>query len=333
MSMIRLYTFLIFVAIATVILYVFFVMPQPDYVGKTSLLITPQTQLIASDTDSVMNNIVFMTQSVLSGSDVIKEGDAKVSVARLSGTSIVQFIVRAESAVSVGNVKNIVIKEALAEVSKYYDINTDFTIKVVEKEVAHKTTLSTFALYVVMVVVAIGLIAGLFALFYVIDLFRMKNEYDENIDGKKIFADYYSDKILHNHENDNNGSEGIIVMNNDDNKDGDTGEIEKKKNIIKKDEDDADSEAAAVDKVVANPKHETVSDEAIIEKPTFIATSGAPEGLPTTPGNLPVVDMNDFGPGENASSDGADIQNAEDLVEPTEEELKARLNELLDGKL
>jgi len=331
MSMIRLYTFLIFVAIATVILYVFFVGLQPDYVGKTSLLMIPQTELIASDTDNVTNNIVFMSQSSLEHNISIEENDAKVEVMKLPGTSIIQFVVYAQSANDVQLIKNNVIRGALVEVSKYYDINTDFSMRVVKKETAQRTMASIIVPYFVIGLVIVGLIAGIFALFYLIDLLRMKSEYDANIDGRKIFADYHSDEITDDDEQDGIIFEDEIVA--DDKTESDIADIEDVEETILKDNDEVEKEILAIEKDIdKTTEAKSADNDTVIEKSTFKTTAPTPEGLSTTPGNLPVVDVSAFGLGNDVSPQ-SDEQSTDKSTEPTEEELKARLNELLDGKL
>ncbi len=319
MSMIRLYTFLIFVAIATVILYVFFVMPQPNYISKTSLLIIPQTEIVASNTDNVIDNIVFISQSALDDNEVVKDDATRTSVVRLSETSIIQFVVRTKSPIGMGAAEDTVIKEALTEISKYYDLNVDFTIKVVKKEAIHNTVFATFALYVVLAFVAVGLIAGVLALFYMIDLFQIKSEYNENINGEKIFAGYHSDKELHEQESGDTMDEDVLIVNDD---------IDTEEDNI----NSANNDIRITDDVDINLESE-VKDE-IVEKATLATKSEMPEVVPTTPGNLPVVDVSDFGfdSSTTVSSEDVDIQ-GEESAEPTEEELKARLNELLGGKL
>jgi len=317
-TMIRLYTFLIFVAIIVVILHVFFVVPQPNYIGKTALLITPQTELIASDTSNITNNVVFVMQSALDNSDVVKNSIAKVNVVRLPGTSVVQFITEAKSISSVKTIENSAIKEALGEVSKHYDINKDFTMSVMRKNAIQKTSIATIAPYVVMVFVVIGLIAGLLALFYTIDLFRMKAKYDENIDGEKIFADYHLDRELEEEPQD--------VVDDEKNKNNDDGDI------ARVNESDLDNEN--INEIFKEIKSEKIDKVDVVkEMSASMVTSGIPEGLATTPGNLPVVDTSDFGVGESVASKKTEVQETEELAEPTEAELKARLNELLDGKL
>ena len=80
------------------------------------------------------------------------------------------------------------------------------------------------------------------------------------------------------------------------------------------------------------PEFEEKNEKDIVEKPTLTTKSEMPEVLPTTPGNLPVVDVSDFGLDDTENSEEMNTQE-EELAEPTEEELKARLNELLGGKL
>ncbi len=314
--MIRLYTFLIFVAITAVILYVFFVMPQPNYVSKTSLLIIPKTEIVASNIDNVIDNLAFVAQNSLNNKEVFENDVVKIDVARLSNTSIIQFTTRTKFPTNIGNIENTVIKEAFIEISKYYDLNDDFAIKIVKREGMHKAKFSIVALYSVIVIAIIGLIAGILALFYMIDILKMRSEYNENINAKKIFADYKSDKQLYNTIDED---EVTIDNNRNIQKVSDDIEIIKDK-IDKNNNINVDSESE-------------VENEKNIEKETTLTTgSEMPEVLPTTPGNLPVVDVSDFGFKDDASSEKL-IQEEKEMTEPTEEELKARLNELLNGKL
>jgi len=237
--------------------------------------------------------------------------------------------VYANSVEDVQLIENSVIKESLKGVSKYYTINTDFTMKVVDRKVAEKTMLSYIATYLVITFVAIGLVAGIFALVYMLGILRLQDEYDENINGKKIFANYHSDNKHLQHENKQNE----IVANEDDVDN--IIEIEKKYEDTIKTESaiEIDEDILVDDVATVNEQNEFIDEyETDTQKTSSTITSSVPEGLPTTPSNLPVIDLGDFGFNDEIKSEES-TQETNETAEPTEEELKARLNELLDGKL
>ncbi len=324
MSKIQLYTFLIFIAITAVVLYVFFIVPQPNYESKISLLLIPKAEFIASDMSSITNNVVFITQNILNDGNLIND-TAKVKVVQLQGTSIIQFIIQADSINNVNKIENIAIKNSLIKISKYYNINSDLSIKIIKKEPVHKTAFSSFASYFVIFFAIVGLIAGLFALFYIIDLLQMKNRYDESIDGKKIFANYNSDHALYNDNHIEN--ENIII---DDEYDSN---FKNKENIVKVD-NNTNNKVKIADEIIDSESNAINSDKSVVEKSPVEMISKVPEGLPTTPNNLPVVDVSDFGlGGKDENINEINTKESEEIAEPTEEELKARLNELLGGKL
>jgi len=315
--MIRLYTFLIFVAMSTVLLYVFFIMPQSYFVGKTSLLIIPKTIVIASNADNIVNDIVFIANESIKHNADVQSYVMSVDVNRLKSHDIVQIVVQSESKNGITSIEKSVLKSVITDIEKYYTINTDFAIKIAQSQVIQKDMLVQVASYVVMIVVVIGVIAGVLALFYMIDLMKSRGEYDDNISGEKIFAGYNVDKhtigskvkdIDYEIEQISNDNHAVIQSDDED--------ISTKEEFVQ-------SEQREKDDVVVESQVNEVS----------LTDISAPDGLSTTPGNLPIIDTNDFGFGSVEKTTIDNENTSSDDGEPTEEELKARLNELLNGKL
>ncbi len=326
-GMIRLYTFLIFVAIFTIILYSIFVMPNPDFVGKTDLLIVPENLTSATNIDNTVNDMVFVSSAEMSNNTQLGKYNVDVKITKIPEHDIINISIFANSQKDIQSIEETVILSVVESIKKHYSVNEDFTIKIIQKSDIVKTDVAIFAPYILMITVAVGLIAGVLTLFYMIDMLREKSEYDENIDGEKIFAQYKNQK---------------------------TQELDSdiKDEDIKSDNDEFVEESFVKDELVDEyvdenknnenlPKNQITTKEVVEKKSNTVTTatmpsSPIPEGLPTTPGNLPVVDVSDFGiTTENNTTDS--IPTEEDCeagkTEPTEEELKARLNELLSGKL
>ncbi len=323
MSMIRLYTFLIFVAIIAVVLYGVFVMPKSDYVGKRDLLIIPNNVTIASNANNIINDLVFIAENAVVGNIDIEKYNAQVEIERLADADIIHIIVYADSTGDVLIVEDSILKSIILDFEKYYDINTDFSIKILNNKELSKTVISGVVSYILMIIIAIGTIAGVFALFYMINLVREKKTHDENIDGKKIFAQYNSDKELMSEELIDESDESVIEV-------GDA-DISTQEDI---DEFSIEPEIEAITENHEEVINDVSGDYVKLEN-TPLKESLVPEGLPTTPGNLPIADIGEFGGAKSILIENSeDIKNTDNNdTEPTEEELKARLNELLNGKL
>ncbi len=323
--MIRLYTFLIFVAIIAVVLYGVFVMPKSDYVGKRDLLIIPNNVTIASNANNIINDLVFIAEGASAGNTDIEKYNAQVEIDRLADADIIHIIVYADSTRNVLIVEDSILKSVILDFEKYYDINTDFSIKILDNNELSKTVTSGVISYVLMIIIAIGAIAGVFALFHMINLVREKKTYDENIDGEKIFSQYNSDKELMNEELIDEFDESVIEVDNAD--------ISVQENI-----DEFVTEPEMEKEEMIENHEEAINDvssDYVKLEDTPFKDALVPEGLPTTPGNLPIADIGDFGGAKSTlAEDSKDIKNTDNNdTEPTEEELKARLNELLNGKL
>ncbi len=325
--MIRLYTLLIFVAIATVLLYVFFVMPRPEFVGKTSLLVVAENATSAINLDHTINDIVYISQDVAQHNIEVQKYDADVKISRVKDHNIIEVDVFANSIEDVDATEYSVMKDITKYIKKQYSLDKDLSITVVVKDGVRQTDLARVAPYIVMIVIAVGVIAGVLALFYLFDTKQhSKDEYDENIDGEKIFA-HYNTQTFDDAESD------VIEKVDTDNV---VGEIEIEENTDSYEDekfDDLDEEKIIEQEV--KELSELVTKELEDEEKEKVINNintASPDGLQTTPGNLPVINMDELGFG-SAVVDDASLEMEQDDVEPTEEELKARLNELLSGKL
>ncbi len=326
--MIRLYTSLIIIAIITVLVYVFFILPQPDYTRTLTLMVIPQKTHIAAYADTALNDIVFIAQNVADGNETRITRDAEVKIDREKDHNLFTIKTKAHSPKDVRAVERHVVKNIYTQLNRYYVLGSDMRIQSVSTTDIYKTPLVVAAPYVVMVVVAIGLIAGVFALFHTMEKPPKLQITKQDIDGKRIFERYRM--------------ESRVPM---------TGEIspsfERKEEIVEEKRESVEKEEInneeenITEKKAQKTKNEknVIKDDAQKEKDlaqivsTTAKSATVPSNLPTTPGNLPVVDISDFGFG--ASNEEENNEEIIDDIEsdPTEEELKARLNELLDGKL
>lgn len=326
--MIRLYTLLIFVAIATVLLYVFFVMPRPEFVGKTTLLVVAENTTSAINLDHTINDIVYISQDVARHNVEVQKYDADVKISRVKDHNIIEVDVFANSIEDVDTIEYSVMKDITKYIKKQYSLDKDLSITVVVKDGVRQTDLARVAPYIVMIVIAVGVIAGVLALFYLFDMTQhSKDEYDENIDGEKIFA-HYNTQTFDEAENDVFEEADADEM---------VGEIEIEESVDSSYEDekfdDLDKEKI-IEQEISIPSDISTKELKTDRKGEIMTniSTASPDGLQTTPGNLPVINMNELGFG-SVGEDDTSPDMGQDDVEPTEEELKARLNELLSGKL
>lgn len=316
--MIRLYTFLIFSAIIVVLGYIFFILPRYDYVSQTKLLIVPQDIVIASNADHVMNNIVLIARSAVEENENVMKYGAHVELERITDHDVMTISVFSHNAKDGAILQKSALKNILQEIDAFYALSSDISIKTISQDnVPQKTYVAKYAPYVLMVSIAIGVISGVLAIFYLIDRMRDEKDYDDAIDGKKIFEKYNDVQKKHN----------VHTMQND---------------VQKKEEDDNDDIVAVIPSIELEEEDESVAEEVLEDikkedveteeeiKEELQKEGVVPSGLPTTPGNLPVVDVDNLGFSQDKNDGVSEIN---DEKEPTEEELKARLNELLNGKL
>ncbi|PID52183.1 MAG: hypothetical protein CR972_03510 [Candidatus Moraniibacteriota bacterium] len=301
--MIRLYTFLIFSAIIVVLGYILFILPRHDYISQTRLLIIPQNAVVAAHTDNVMNNMALIAEEAANDNDVVKRYNARVEVHHLEKHSVLSISVFSHTVADSANLQKTVLRDILKEINQSYSLTSDVSITVLSQQnmPAEKTLSAVFAPYILIFFILVGIVAGVFAIFYIVDCMREEKEYNEVIDGKKIFERY----------NDVGQKNDVHIIEQD------------KKDMIKE---------GVIDEVKVREKNKVIKEDIQKEKYSNPQKEDAiPSGLPTTPGNLPVVDVNVLGFSQDKNTN--DAKEIENNKEPTEEELKARLNELLSGKL
>ncbi len=314
--MIRLYTLFIIAAIISVFLYVFVIVPRADYVMQTTVLIDSRNPTVFANIDHIVNNIVYIARESVASSNEVGNVMQYVHVERITNTDMISIAIYADAKDNMRNIQTKVYNTIFNNVQKYYTINKDISVKIIHKDQESKKTISAGVVpYVLMIVIAMGAIAGVLALFQMIDLMRDVKSEKNTIDGKKIF-EKYQPNILSEY------------MQRED-KDVKPRAQEKK--------EEHKEVATAIQSVTQVKKAEKIQEVALKEEKKEIVApithkTSVPDGLPTIPGNLPVVDISALG----FRKRDADIINSQIDVspaEPTEEELKARLNELLNGKL
>jgi len=304
--MIRLYTFLVFIAVITVSFCGFFLASGQSY-ERTVALLVEQTQ--GSDNENIAGDIAFISQKVLNNKDTMNEYEfASVAVERISDTNILIFTTRAGSPKDIVHIENMALKKVFANLSKFYNLKKDVTFTIINKSDIKKTVLADICLYLIILFGVIGIFAGILLIKNIFDDNYIKRQ-ETDIDAKEIFA-HFHDKNFSNSKEDDLTNDDFIK--NDNNSDSST-QTEKKK-------------------TGNNKQHDTNNkNKGKIEIDKNIQSKSIPEGLVATPGNLPVVDASDFGISMGNVGD-EDLDEIDD-DEPTEEELKKRLNQLLNGDL
>jgi hypothetical protein len=310
--------FLIFSAIIIVLGYIFFILPRYDYVSQTTFLIVPKNARIASNANATVNDIAFIARESLS--DLSKKNVA-VDVDRIEDHDIMIMSVFSHNPKDTVVAEKKVITTAIQAIAKNYDIDQDILLKVIAKDNApQRTFLASYAPYVVMVVIIVGVFAGVLLLFSLVS--RMRNDHKRShlVNGEKIFARYHADvdsikknsTFQKNDENDKSDYVTTVAKS-----DAKIDVVDHLKNKVKQKNAIEDEESQI----------KKIQEDALDMKENIL-----PSGLPATPGNLPVVDLEKIGFSSQETQNNI-FKKEDDVQEPTEEELKARLNELLNGKL
>jgi hypothetical protein len=183
--------------------------------------------------------------------------------------------------------------------------------------------------YALMIIIAIGAIAGVFAIFSLIDAMRYPAQYNiaRTMDGRKIFEKFHTPYAEPIDAKQNDVESRIFAQKANEIDDNDHRKLDNDNEYIKtKNENvelihtERDHSMSVEEKSASVAKNEFMIDHA-----------GTPEGLVSIPGNLPVVDVESLG--FPLSHDAQDRVDEGNIAEATEEELKERLNQLLSGKL
>lgn len=315
LHMIRLYTFLIFAAIVVALGYVFFVLPQPTYIFQTQFLVIPQNETVASHADLVVNDLVLISNNAIKNNKDLERFGAQSVMRRIKDHDVMEMSIFLRDQKNISLIERSLIKSAVSDIEKLYDIDSDFDLKVlVRDQRPYKRPFVLYAVYGVIFSITIGVVAGILALFYLLDHVRGEKEYKQMINGKKIFEKYNAI---------NQKVEQKVKVENINEK--------KKQNKILRSKD--------VEQVKISQKEkpqrieEKITNEFEVKKEEIGAM---PSSIAVTPGNLPVVDLNRIGFTQKTDAEDEKIHESVDSNvdrEPTEEELKARLNALLNGKL
>ena len=306
----RLYTVLIFIAILGMCVYLFFVALQPQYFSRTSFVFVPENELIGTHMNYVLNDVVFIMQESLDEDVVLAKYGADVEIKHIDQTDIVSVAVYARSINATTFVEKYVFEQITQNVHTYYATDV-VSMKIVQHDrIPQKTTTALVVPYIVMFFIATGLIAGVFTLFHYIDQLRDRRTPTLSINGKKIFEKFHSsDQEIHVMRYDEPVTQETELP------------VESPKDLV-------------VEEILAEDHIEAKSEEEIIvpiqvHKPAV--EIAIPDGVSATPGNLPIVDVSALGFAKpKKEQQGVDM---EQYKEPTEDELKARLNALLNGKL
>jgi capsular polysaccharide biosynthesis protein len=308
--MIRLYTALMFVAILGMVAYAVFVVLQPQYVSHTSFIVTQKDHATRfTQMDRVVNDIVIIARESVYDNSVVKKYNVRVNIASAGDANVVLVDVYAKDPRVIKTVEKNVFEEMTKSIRIYYADDVVLMRTLHHDHTPQHTKFSRFFTYGIMVIVVSGIIAGVRVLYYYIDQVRDKRVRVTSLDGKKIFEKFHFNRVIKKHEENTQATvredkeEEIVIDKNDRKID------QQSKEEIKKGKTITYAEAEDV---------RTVS----------VAT--IPGGLAATPGNLPVVDVGALGfmTTQSRINEGVIEKN-----EPTEDELKARLNDLLRGKL
>jgi hypothetical protein len=327
----------------------FFVVSQPEFENATTIMVTAKTEIISNNLDYTINNIVYISDLVANKNVLVVEDGAKVIVKRNDvDNSIVDIKVLASSPKEVENITKDILPEITKKISRYYQLDVDISIKIISTSVPVHRTLIVWASYIVMTIVAIGLISAIMLVLHFLDR-REEKRYEENIDGESIFA-HFNSNVFEN-INDRQERDCVLEDKNQDDVERNVELMEDKneelsETVIEQEEQIEDEKIANkkgveekkdIDNINKKNEQEVLAD-------TSQEVINAPAGLQATPGNLPIVDLEGIGfsnvSDNNIVAEGNLSDMDEDVCdvtqedcEPTEEELKARLNELLNGKL
>ncbi len=295
--MMRLYTSIIFGAIFIILGYIFFVMPLPLYVSQTQFLVTFNDVALASHADHVMNDIVYIAQKK-SETDV--QTTVHADIARVRNHDILSMTVSAHDVHTVRAQEKAVLAQVFTHIGAFYDMKNDVSVSVLTHDAApHKNMLVVIAEYITILAVVCGVFSGVRIILHLTQ--TQRTHALPKIDARNIFGPY----AVHTKDTDQ------YTM--------DQGDVQDREEPMN---DTMESPFITdEDEILEEEIHDDTEDA------TQDAEAGVdvPKGLVRTPGNLPVTDATDFGLPQTAHAD--------DVAEPTEEELKARLNALLNGKL
>lgn len=317
----KIYTSLIVAAIVAIMIYIVWIGSSGAYHMQTVFLVVPQDHVIAEQSLQVMNDILYIIESSL-------PQDAHIAHREQSGVFI--LTVSGDRISDVQRLHHNIVQTISRNVKKYYDIPDGIVIHVVSSDVQpQKNSLMVFAPYVLMIIIAVGAIAGVFAIFNLFDALRETQDSAimRPMDGKKIFEKFHTRHTSSLDKNNIDRDHHIEIT------DADSMYDDQEASSLNKNVEDHNvnvhKEILHTTPITSHMHYE--DPEILISTDNKKMSVDTPEGFATIPGNLPIVDVAQLGfvTRKNTKVDVSE----DDVKEPTEEELKARLNQLLNGKL
>ncbi len=352
---------LITVIVGVSLVFTFLQMEKPAFGMENKFIVVPQNSIVANDMNNIINNIVNIA-SEQQNNELLQKNRAMVEIERLDETSMFQVTVLAQSEKDVKELSEQVTYNVLKDISKYYDVKTDVNINLVNDSEIKKNILNGILPIVFWALV--GILVSILVVM-IVELFTPKRREEKVVDLKnminsKIESNNVDSVVISNNDKiENNIKESAPVYNLQDSRDlnvNENYEFNSFQNINKKvsnvnenaeqlgevvtgssgESTEEEVNEETVEEIVKEVEAENdsgveVSDEPIIEK-KIVTSSNSVASRSGAPSNLPVADF-DF---SNFASSEKAIPKEKDKAEsdePTEEELKARLNKLLKGEM
>lgn len=310
--MLRLYTFLIISAIlAVAVLGGIFGFDRMYRSEKVFLVVT---QFDVPQSAHMIKNIAHIVDIYTHENFY----DVRIKMESHKGSDVFSLITIGHGTRDIQRAESEITRVLEKRLQEYYGDNVALHVLSYDR-VPHERMITMAIPYIVMLCVAVALIASVLAFFHVFDRMREDRSGEmAHVDGKKIFEKFHIQNRItdietasavekkeehFSQEYVNNGQESV------------------QNEVASETMTDADASSVQIDH---SPEVNTAVEASM------------PDGLQTIPGNLPVVDVSKLGFSkrhQKESDNNDDRKNDTVVTEPTEEELKARLNELLNGKL
>lgn len=316
----RKFSFYVFVIafILSAVSFLFLIDNSKNYCTETSIILIPKSEKAAQDSEHIIENLkIFPTKlgfynKLLKDNSNIKdnffgfsdnqreqEWNKNLKIKREDKSSIIKISIKASDSEEAKYISDATISTLFSVISFYYNIKNDVDLRIIEGPTIH-TEISNWFLITLLSLV-IGTIISFLVNF--ISIF-ISNSLVKN--GEKVKSQFEKSFFKFN--------------------------FESKKTIEN----------------IAVQKNETTKNIPAILKPSveIKKTSSAPQNLPGTPGNLSFIDEDYFRTtilkGGKPTEKTIEVKTENQKVpqesasadqEPTQEELKRRLNQLLRGEL
>lgn len=312
------------VIIGVLLAVVFFQMEKPKFEIENKFIVVPQTSIISNDMNNVMNNIV----SLISEQEKNNLIDStQVKVERINNSSMFKITVLAKNEEKVKELNDKINYKMLDEVTQYYKLNSDLKINLIKKSEVTENSLNK--ILPIFFWILIGILVSILIIMFV-EIITPKNKKN-----KKVVIDFSQSKNIKDKENysRNIDSENEVYdlktslsqrKPSDNNR-----EINKNYEFLSSSQKNSKNTnyKESLAEIVSNSNEDTTIEK---NQVNFVDRSVNLENTENNyqnndsfvPNNLPIV--------------SEEIENTnipENSDEPTDEELKARLNALLSGKL